>query len=202
MKILTTYLLVALPAEAKPLIQAFSLRRQQPDGPFPRYCAGPLSLLLSGPGREAAGDAVEYSQQLNPDGQCHWINLGIAGHAYLRPGSCLLADSVTDPQTGGSWRLQPPKDLPAATVAPLYCVAQAENRYAEAAGYDMESAAIVERLAKADALSRLQILKIVSDNPDNPSRQISAKMVRKLIESQLPLITTLISRLQNHARTR
>jgi adenosylhomocysteine nucleosidase len=193
------HLLVALPAEAKPLIHAFNLRRLQPDGPFPRYVAGPLSLLLSGPGREAAGSAVEFSQQLTGDEQNHWINVGIAGHAQLAPGSCLLADSVTDVQNGRYWPLQPPRDLAETTLGPLRCVAQAESRFAEVAGYDMESSAIAENLAESDALSRLQILKVISDNPDNPSQRINGKLVRELIESQLPHIAALISRLQVHA---
>jgi adenosylhomocysteine nucleosidase len=193
------HLLVALPAEAKPLIHAFNLRRLQPDGPFPRYVAGPLSLLLSGPGREAAGGAVEFSQQLTGDEQSHWINVGIAGHARLAPGSGLLADSVTDVRSGRCWPLLPPRDIAETTVGPLRCVAQAESRFAEVAGYDMESAAIAENLAESDALSRLQILKVISDNPDNPSQRINAKLVRELIESQLPHIAALISRLQVHA---
>ena len=57
-------LLVALKAEAKPLIKAFGLQRQQPDGAFPRYRNGPLSLVLTGPGTEAAVQATRFALTL------------------------------------------------------------------------------------------------------------------------------------------
>jgi hypothetical protein len=193
------HLLVALPAEAKPLIRAFGLKRLQPAGSPPRYANGPLSLTLSGPGMEAAGNAMASLQGLHGDSGCHWINLGIAGHARLETGACLLADAVTDSNTGEQWTLNPIRDLPATTLGPLRCVASAEHRYALCAGYDMESAAIARSLCQRGRLARLQILKVISDNPGHPSGEISAKMVSNLIERQLPTLKTLIQRLQTHA---
>jgi hypothetical protein len=195
-------LLVALPAEAKPLIRAFDLKRLQPDGTFPRYGRGAFTLILSGPGQDAAGSAAADMHELSPDTHSHWINLGIAGHAWLRPGDCLLADSVQDATTGEHWRLTPMAGLPATDIGPIRCVPQAETRFAQSAGYDMESAAIARVLDGVDALSRLQVLKVVSDNPHNPSRRINAKMVGELIEGCLPTLDALMRRLQSHAQSR
>jgi nucleoside phosphorylase len=194
-------LLVALPAEAKPLIRAFDLKRLQPDGTFPCYGRGALTLVLSGPGRAAAGSAVAYMRDLSADSHSHWINLGIAGHARLRPGDCLLADSVLDATTGEHWLLTPMAGLPGVDVGPLRCVPHAETRYAQTAAYDMESAAIARVLDRVHALSRLQVLKVVSDNPHNPSRRINAKMVGELIEGCLPTLDALMRRLQSHAQS-
>lgn len=196
------YLLVALPAEAKPLIRAFGLKRLQPDGAFPRYGRGRITLVLSGPGRDAAGAAAAYTRGLRAESNTHWINLGIAGHARLRPGDCLLADSVRDATTGQHWMLSPTAGLPSTEIGPLHCVPQAETRFAQTAAYDMESAAIAQVLDEFNALSRLQVLKVVSDNPSNPSRRISAKMVGELIEECLPTLDALMRRLQSHAQTR
>jgi nucleoside phosphorylase len=195
-----TYLLVALPAEAKPLIHAFDLKRRQPDGAFPLYSNGHLSLLITGPGKCAAGKAVHYLHALKPEALSHWINLGIAGHATQAWGSCLLVDRVIDSDSGMEWPLKPFPDLPETALTPLRCVAEAELEYTVPAGYDMESAAIANALLELEALSRLHIVKVVSDNPSHPSERISARMINELISRHLPTITSLISRL-NHAET-
>lgn len=196
------HLLVALPAEAKPLIRAFELKRLQPDAAFPRYGKGPLSLVVSGPGMEAAGGAAEFLRQLNDDSSSYWINLGIAGHTLLEPGDCLLAENVCDAHSGQQWSLRPVPDLPDTTIGPLRCVREAETAFATAAGYDMESAAIASTLSEFDALSRLHILKVISDNPNHPSRRINGRMVEMLIERHLPTLESLIIRLQAHAQAR
>ncbi len=202
MSSLLIHLLVALPAEAKPLIRAFGLKRSQPDNSPPRYANGPLSLTLCGPGMEAAGTATASLHALHGDSGCHWINLGIAGHARLETGSCLLADAVTDGHTEEHWVLNPIRDLPEVTVGPLRCVRNPESLFANCAGYDMESAAIARTLSGIGALGRLQILKVISDNPDHPSCRINGRMVRELIERQLPTLKSLIGRLQTHAESR
>ncbi len=195
-------LIVALPAEAKPVIRALGLKRLQPDGACPRYGRGAITLVLSGPGQLAAGKAAAWLQSMSADSATHWINLGIAGHARLRPGEVVLADRVIDNSTGEAWTLAPLSGLPATRIGPLRCVAEAETRFAEAAAYDMESSAITRVLAGGNALSRLQVIKIISDNPANPSRGINAKMVAKLIEGALPTLETMIRCLSPHAETR
>jgi nucleoside phosphorylase len=192
-------LLVALKAEAKPLIRAFGLRRKQPDGAFPRYVNGPLTLLLTGSGTQAAGKATQFSLELSATKPFNWINLGVAGHARLAPGSCLLAERIKEIHSGEEWQLQPPDGMPDLIRGSLHCVTKPETNYLYTVGYDMESAAIADTLSKTGLLPRLQVLKIISDNPDHPARGISAKMVSDLIEAQLPVIEALISRLQPHA---
>lgn len=193
-------LLVALPAEAKPLIRAFGLLRQQPDGAFPFYINGSLGLVLTGSGEKAAGDATRFAIERSLNQPACWINLGIAGHSQLEPGNCLLADKIKHPSTGREWPLQPPAGLNELTTGSLHCVDQPETRYSEAAGYDMESAAIADALSDRDLLSRLHVVKIISDNPQHPARGISARMVGDLIQAQLPLIEGLIKHLQQHAQ--
>jgi adenosylhomocysteine nucleosidase len=193
------HLLVALPAEAKPLIRAFGLKRLPPDGEAPRYVKGALSLTLTGLGMEAAGSALASLYRQSEGHRRHWINLGIAGHARLEPGVCLLADEITDSHTGEQWRLNPIRDLPETTIGPLRSVREAETAFATTAGYDMESAAIARTLSKFGTLAKLQVLKVISDNPEHPSRHISGRMVSELIERQLPTLESLIARLQTHA---
>lgn len=196
------HLLVALPAEAKPLIRAFDLKRLQPDRDIPRYVKGTLTLTLTGVGTEAADSVVASLHRQSENHRRHWINLGIAGHARLEPGACLLADEITDSHTGEQWRLNPIQDLPETTIGPLRSVRTPETAFATTAGYDMESAAIARTLSEFGMLSKLQVLKVISDNPGHPSRHITGKMVSELIEWQLPTLESLIARLQTHAHTR
>ena len=46
-----TNLVVALQAEARPIIEALDLVQDRPAGMFPVYCNGGLSLVVSGIGR-------------------------------------------------------------------------------------------------------------------------------------------------------
>ncbi len=195
-------LVVALPAEAKPVIRALGLKRLQPDGAYPRYGRGAITLVLSGAGRDAAGKAVAWMASMSADDTAHWINLGIAGHAALQPGQALLADRIIDTATGERWTLKPFSGLPAIQIGSLHCVTQAETRFAEPVAYDMEASAIARVLDERNALSRLQVLKVISDNPANPSRRINARMVAELIEGALPTLQIMIRYLVSHAETR
>jgi hypothetical protein len=193
-------LLVALPAEAKPLIRAFGLQRRQPDGAFPRYVNGPLTLVLTGPGEQAAGKATTYALTSVASEPSLWVNLGIAGHGTLAQGECLLAECIREISSGQEWCLQAPAVAPDFALSPLHCVPEPETGYAEAVGYDMESAAIARALSQRDLLSRLQVVKVVSDNPTLPAQGIGARMVGELIQAQLPTIKNLINRLRPNAQ--
>jgi adenosylhomocysteine nucleosidase len=189
---------VALPAEAKPLIHAFGLRRRQPDTASPLYVGGDLALVLTGTGAAAMQRGVIHLSQYACGVSARWLNVGIAGHGSLAVGSCLLADSVNDRQTGRRWRLHAPRGL-GIPAGPLHCVDKAESDYAANTGYDMESGGFAAALSTIDALDRTCILKIVSDGPDQPSERITGKMVSNLVLRTIPLITALITRLHDHA---
>jgi hypothetical protein len=185
-------LLVALPAEAKPLIRAFGLQRRQPDGAFPRYVSGPLTLVLTGPGDQAASKATTFALTSAASQPSLWLNLGIAGHGTLARGTCLLAEQIIEARSGRQRRLQPPAGAAGLTRGALHCVSEPQTGYTKAVGYDMESAAIAGVLSQQGLLPRLQVLKVVSDNPNHPATGISARMVNELIQEQLPAIENLI----------
>ncbi|MCU7843091.1 MAG: hypothetical protein KZQ93_04545 [Candidatus Thiodiazotropha sp. (ex Monitilora ramsayi)] len=191
-------LLVALPAEAKPLIRAFDLQRQQPDGAYPRYLSSHLSLTLTGAGAEAMRRGVEFLLSQQTATSTTWLNVGIAGHGTLPRGTCLLAEKVIDMDSGRNWALSASTDavLP---KYPLHCVSEAESTYAENTAYDMESSGFVAGLESAGVLDRGQILKVVSDNPRQPSTQINGRMVGDLIQQAIPVLSSLMDRLHSHA---
>ncbi len=186
-------LLVALPAEAKPLIRGLGLKRQQPDaGPCPIYIDGGISLAISGPGHTAIQVACRWLLHNHPADQ--WINIGIAGHPSHSRGSLFCAESVIERNSGHSWQLSPASRL--IDYCPLESVAQPEFHYPAARLYEMEAAALLDVLTPSLPLDRIQILKVVSDNHSQPAQQINGKMVSSLIEQNLPLIRNLLQQLQ------
>jgi adenosylhomocysteine nucleosidase len=191
-------LAVALPAEAKPLIRAFGLRRRQPDGAAPLYVGGDLALVLTGAGAEAMQRGVIHLSEYAAGGERHWLNVGIAGHGSLAVGECLLAESVVERSSGGRWHLHAP-DVIGIPIGALHCVSEAESDYAADTGYDMESGGYAAALCALDALERASILKIVSDGPDQPSQRLNGRRVSDLVYRAIPLIRTLITRLHDHA---
>ncbi len=178
-------LIVALPAEAKPINQHFALKRVQPDGDYPIYRNGNIQLLLSGPGADSTIKAC--CSMIHSDND-YWINIGIAGHPTAAIGELFQVNQVVDHSTGRLWNLaslyQP--------QSPLITVDKPISDYPEHALYDMEAAAITSLRAEHGQLPHTIILKIVSDNLQNPITQVTGQLVKSLIISQLTAIEKII----------
>ncbi len=81
-------LVVALPAEARPLIEFFRLKEKTTIGTFRMYRQEDMSLVISGPGKIAAAAATALLAGSNTTGkQAAWLNIGIAGHATYAIGT-------------------------------------------------------------------------------------------------------------------
>lgn len=184
-------LLVALPTEAKPLSQHLGLKRCQPDGAFPIYRGGNIQLVLSGPGSENATKACHFLHNTGPDAD-YWINIGIAGHPSAEISQLFQANRVIDDETGAAWNLptHPILQLPQAN---LITVNEPVEDYPENALYDMEAAGMIAALAADDRLEHTIVLKIVSDNHNNSTTQISGRLVKSLINNHLNTIDNLLN---------
>ncbi|MCU7881670.1 MAG: hypothetical protein KZQ66_18880 [Candidatus Thiodiazotropha sp. (ex Lucinoma aequizonata)] len=190
-------LTVALPAEAKPLRKAFGLMRQQPIESMPIYTGNGIHLCVTGPGTSAASLGVQLLKSITPaDVRTLWLNCGICGHGSLPIGESLWVDRVIDLERDKSWSLQTRLPI-AAITGPLSCVQTPTSDYQQDMAYDMESAGFVESVSAIDRSESITIIKIVSDNPDQPSRGISAKLVQDLFEKQISLIHDLVDQLEH-----
>ncbi len=187
-------ILVALPCEAKPINQLLGLQRLQPDRELPLYLGADCLLVLAGHGMQAAVAGVSLLQRHNSNANASWLNIGIAGHADLSLGEALLASSVIAPDDKKTWDMTIPSNLncPAFSVQ---TVARPVFDYPDKVAYDMEAAGFVATAAALSPMEKIHVLKIVSDNPDNPSREINAKMVSRLIQAQSALIRQLVQRI-------
>lgn len=192
-----TRLVVALPAEARPLVARFRLRRHEAAA-WPLYRGEGVELVVSGVGKTAAAAATGWlAGRAESETQRAWINVGIAGHPSRAVGDCLLADRVEDTASGRVW--YPPLAFePPVGSAPVATVDRVERDYARDTLYDMEAAGFCAAATRLATAELIQVLKVVSDNPagsreDEP--RLSAERISELVEGALDPLTLLMERL-------
>lgn len=188
------HLLLALPCEAGPLIDALALRAVSGAGPFRQYRDqdGGLSLTVTGTGIARAAAAVMDTRHRYPPaaGQVHgWLNVGIAGHARHAPGQAFLASAVYEPDAVHSHFPQfvcaPPLPLLPLQSCLRPCV---DHSVDDDRLKDMEAGgfyAMASRLAPAECV---HCLKIVSDNAEQGPETLSAQRISDWVRGQLPAI--------------
>ena len=195
-------LVTALPAEAKPIITRFDLKRVQPDLGFPLYRRGPVALVVTGPGKinAAAGTAFlgalgDYRQE------SVWVNLGIAGHTERRIGEVLLAGSATDAGSRRTWYPSLP-EYPPCPADSLLTLDRPDLDYEHAGLIDMEASGFFPTACRYSSVELVQVLKIISDNRKKPAHELGAKQVRQLMGEILGTLEALLASLQARAKER
>jgi hypothetical protein len=184
-------LVIALPAEAKPLIRLLKLQRDQVNMALPVYRQDHFQLVISGPGREAATQGVRYLHSIQPNAEVKWFNIGICGHGSLELGTLILIDCIVDQQTGRRWSLTTtPESIHPSGI--LTCVDIPQTDYAPEMAYDMESSGFIDAVSSLNQVEFARIIKIVSDNPQHNSRKINGKLIRTLFEQQLESVNAMI----------
>jgi nucleoside phosphorylase len=188
-------LVVALPAEAKPIASGFDLKRVPANGGFPVYRHQNTALVVSAPGKINSAVATAY---LGTVGGCVkdaiWVNIGVAGHAERGVGEVLLAHSITD---GGSGRCWHPAQCPGGHCPSdsLVTLDQPDLSYRRNAMVDMEAAGFYPAACRFSPVELVQTLKVISDNRSETARGLSAKRVQRLVEGSLDTLEALIARL-------
>ncbi len=179
MSIAAVNLIVALPAEAKPLRRHFGLRRDPRHSAFPIHAADDIRLIISGPGKCRAAAACGYLSAARPAESTRWLNIGIAGHADAAIGETVLIDEVIDRGSGRQWQLRH-----AGEQAPtrLHTLDKPTGDYPDDALIDMEAAGVLHALTAAQTpIDTIHIIKTVSDNRHHPAQHINAALCEQLI---------------------
>ncbi|MEW8028957.1 MAG: hypothetical protein AB2792_20915 [Candidatus Thiodiazotropha sp.] len=184
-------LVIALPAEARPLINLLNLQRDQENMRMPVYHANGIQLVITGPGATASAQGVHYIHSIKPRSSAQWVNLGICGHGSLEVGTPLLINRIIDQQSGKEWSLTIRHPI-TETIGALTCVPEPQFEYTDDMAFDMESSGFIEAASEIDMIECVKVFKIVSDNPANDSRGISAKFVDMLVRQQLGLIRSML----------
>ena len=191
-----TNLVVALQAEARPIIETLDLVQDRPAGIFPVYCNGDLSLVVSGIGRIHCAAAVTHlfhrtAQRVDQA----WLNIGIAGHQQVPIGSVLLASRITEHASGRSW--YPPYVLDVKLLrSPLVTVDKPERCYPDCCAYDMEAAGFYQIACRCSTAELVQSLKIISDNPGS-DLDLAVDEISLLIADQMSAIESAVRQLSD-----
>jgi len=199
-------LVVALPAEAKPVIFRFGLARMQPDLDFllsfPLYRRGRIALVVTGPGKSAAAAGTDFLAIL---GNCPrtaiWVNFGVAGHAERQIGEVLLARSIMDAESGQTWRPILPRDR-LCPADDLLTLDRPDLHYRHQGLLDMEVSGFFPTACRYTSTELVQVLKVVSDNRKTTARGLSAKQVRLLMGGALDTLEALLASLEALAEAR
>ena len=193
-----TNLVVALQAEARPIIEALDLVHDSLAGIFPVYCNDSVSLVVSGVGRTYCAAAVThlFHRTAQSTDQA-WLNIGIAGHQQVPIGSVLLASRITEQVSGRSW--YPPYVLDVElSRSPLVTVDKPERYYPECCAYDMEASSFYQIASRCSTGELIQSLKIISDGPGS-NLDLKADQISQLIADQMLSIESMLSQLSNLA---
>ncbi len=181
---------VALPAEARPLIERFELTRADAAA-FPLWQGAEASLVVCGVGRAAAAAATGYlAGRLRGAGEAAWINVGVGGHHGLAVGEAVLAHKVVEAASGRSW--YPPLVFePPCPTATVLTVDRPETSYPTDAVYEMEAAGFCSAAARFASAELVQVVKVISDNAESPTRRLSGARVQELIGARIAPVARL-----------
>lgn len=170
-------LVVALPAEARPLVDRFKLKRLAVRHPYTIYLDDSTALIVTGIGKLSSAMAVSYLAGLSaslaqPRSPSVWLNVGIAGHATESIGSRYLAHTIYDEESAESWHptfafhvKQP--------LARVHTVGHPVEDYLdEATLYDMEAAGFYRAARRLTTRELIHCYKIVSDNREHAASQL------------------------------
>ncbi len=189
-------LVVALPAEAKPIRQHLELVRDNRHDQHWLYRKDHISLVVSGIGLDNSAITTDWLHSVNDHRQGDiWINLGIAGHATHPIGKIFMADRIEDQATGRHWPLHSRDTLPC-PYEQVISVTQVDTNYTLDALVEMEAAGFYRSALNHTTPDRIYCLKVVSDNKDNPTHLLNGKIVSNLIREQMGVLDMLLNQIR------
>lgn len=205
------FLICALPAEAKPLIHALSLRKDQVSyAPYETYFSEDSScmLVISGTGPIAAASAVTYLLTKNgfDEKKDFLLNFGCCAGSSS---GLYLINKITDSVSGRSFYPDMSYDLSSAGL-PLSSEKALTTCYQVVSDledpdrlYDMEASGIYSAASRFAPPQRMLFLKFVTDQgvDGSASKRITASEVTAAAESYVPAIRALMDLLSQVRET-
>lgn len=177
----------ALPCEAKPLVEYFTLKKYLNIQPFAVYHAKNIYLIVTGVGKPAMAAGVAYTQALFPSESAIMLNVGIAGHARHSLGELFLIDKIVDSETLKN-HYPPLICKPPCATSSLQTSSRPQLAYDHSHLCDMEASAFYETAIRFTSSELVCCLKIISDNALFPAVGMSAKQVSALITLHLTTV--------------
>ena len=192
------HFVVALRAEAGPIIERFRLRGEAQRAPFALYRGKDARLVVSGVGRVAAAGATAYLATRFPEPDAAWLNIGTAAHRSFDLGEAVLADRIVEAASDRSW--YPPLigagDLRSATVC---TVDRMETGPTDRRLYEMEAAGFYSTVVRWSSAELVRVLKVVSDRGEESLEPFDRDRVTGLIEGVLEAVENEVEALRELA---
>lgn len=185
---------VALQAEATPIINQWRLRKLSSWQPFPVFesiQSGAITrLIISGIGRtnSAAATAWLAGRTLH-DSKTRpqvWLNAGIAGNLENEVGTLLTGHKITEQATGKTW--YPPQLKSPLRSSDILTTDQIVTDYTPDTLHEMEASGFYNTAQRFSFSELIQCVKIVSDNKLNSVTKIDAKFATKLIADNINVL--------------
>lgn len=187
----------ALHCEAKPLIDFYRLKKNADNSAFDLYQLDDITCIVSGIGDLNMAAACAWAaSRCEPETSC-WINLGIAGHKSLTPGTALLANQVY--RKDNAQAIYPAVLLKHDfTTASVISQPGEQTDYHPDAVYDMEAYAFLHSCRHFTTLELCSCIKVISDNAENPPLRNKAH-ISQLIADNIQALADYATRLQQVA---
>ena len=191
---------IALQAEARPLIKSLKLTKRTGKTPFPVFESHYHRLVISGIGEIRSAAATGYLLGLFTTQPEAIINLGLAGHGSLKKGDIFIANRIFKKSEKAVH--YPPQliNLPFPGSSLQTCQSPCEH-YSKDIGYDMEAHAFCSVAYQSCTREIVQSIKVVSDNSSNPLSSFDPKTASNLIENQLDHIHMAIEGIEDLAKS-
>ena len=190
---------VAFKGEAQPLIDFYQLAKVE-DAPYPIFRNDQHSLVISGLGRDRAVSATNALHQVTNKPNLGWMNLGIAGHGSLGFGEAFIAGKIIEDSKEESF--YPPQIFEHSfAVSCLQTCSKPCLNYQPNLGYDMEAHAFYRTACQFSIRELVQVIKLVSDNPDHDLNQVNPKEVPAMMETRLKEIDALVKQIDTTGLT-
>ncbi len=193
---------VALMAEAKPLIEEFKLSPCPNFKGFRIYTRGEINLIISGIGRNNAAAASAYLAAIEEPKKLEpvWLNVGIAGHRSRAVGEVVVATKVVERESGHIfYPTYYPLSVPSSV---LTTVDLPETDFSIDSAFDMEASGIATIATKFAPIEFIQFVKVISDNRDNSTEDLSKLGVYSLMRNSIDTILALIEAMQGSIEQR
>ncbi len=182
------HFVVALPAEARPLVRHFGLAPEPGCEPYRVFTGERRRLIVSGVGAHAAAAACGFLQRASGGGRtAAWLNAGTGGHARLAPGEIRFAHKITEAGSERAWYPIATFSLPC-PGAEVHSVRDVERRYERDAIHDMEAAAFFAAAVGYSTAELVHAVKVVADNPTAPPERLGKRELEALVEGALAVI--------------
>jgi hypothetical protein len=190
---------IALKAEAKPIIAYFKMSRINHFSGFDIFGDRERNnlLIISGVGQSNSTWATQLlREENNAMAWAGFINLGIAGHGTANNGTLFLVDKITSRDS--SECIYPSvviaKNMPRAELITSDCP---ETDYNSNTLFDMEGYGFFQAASKQSSKELVLLLKIVSDGPGTSLESLTAKKVSSLIFQNIDSIIAVSEKLRS-----